>query len=149
MTATLINLRRVRKAKARAEAAEHAAENRARHGESKAERALTHATEAAGRRFLDAHKRETTDGSNPEEDGPTRPQNETGIVKHSLTIAGHRTSISLEQVFWDALSQLAGARGQSLATLVAEIDAARGSANLSSAIRVFVLQSRPPLGAPQ
>ena len=63
------------------------------------------------------------------------------IVKHSLTIAGHRTSISLERAFWDRLNALAAARGMSLAALVAEIDAGRGGANLSSAIRVFVLQS--------
>jgi predicted DNA-binding ribbon-helix-helix protein len=63
----------------------------------------------------------------------------TAIAKHSLTIAGHRTSISLEQAFWDALRALAQARRQSLATLIGEIDATRGSANLSSAIRVFVL----------
>jgi predicted DNA-binding ribbon-helix-helix protein len=63
----------------------------------------------------------------------------TAIAKHSLTIAGHRTSISLEQAFWDALRDISRARGQSLATLIGEIDAARGAANLSSAIRVFVL----------
>ncbi len=63
------------------------------------------------------------------------------IIKHSLTIAGHRTSISLEQAFWAALKSLASARGVALAALVAEIDALRGEANLSSAIRVFVLKS--------
>ncbi|MGO9674785.1 MAG: ribbon-helix-helix domain-containing protein [Methylocella sp.] len=63
------------------------------------------------------------------------------IVKHSLAIAGHRTSISLERAFWDRLNALAAERGASLAALVAEIDAGRGAANLSSAIRVYVLQS--------
>jgi predicted DNA-binding ribbon-helix-helix protein len=63
----------------------------------------------------------------------------TSIAKHSLTIAGHRTSISLEQAFWDALRDMALARGLSLAALIGEIDAGRGAANLSSAIRVFVL----------
>lgn len=62
------------------------------------------------------------------------------IAKHSLAIAGHRTSISLEQAFWDGLHRIAAARGISVAALVAEIDASRGSANLSSAIRVFVLE---------
>jgi predicted DNA-binding ribbon-helix-helix protein len=69
------------------------------------------------------------------------------IAKHSLAIAGHRTSISLEQAFWDGLRYLANERGLSIAALVAEIDAARGGANLSSAVRVFVLESiaaRPP-----
>lgn len=61
--------------------------------------------------------------------------------KHSLVIAGHRTSISLESAFWDALRALAAARGLSIAALVAEIDATRGEANLSSALRVHVLQA--------
>ncbi len=63
------------------------------------------------------------------------------VVKHSLTIAGHRTSISLEGAFWDRLKALAAERNLSLAAFVAEIDAGRGEANLSSAIRVFVLNS--------
>lgn len=143
MTATLVNLRRVRKAKARAEASERAAENRALHGKTKAERALAAATEALERRFLDAHQRETSAPANTVNDqqevAPAlRPPGGSTIVKHSLTVAGHRTSISLEQVFWDGLSQLAAERGLSVAALVVEIDAARGSANLSSAIRVFV-----------
>jgi predicted DNA-binding ribbon-helix-helix protein len=61
------------------------------------------------------------------------------MAKHSLVIAGHRTSISLEDAFWRALKEIAAGRGQSLAGLVAEIDSTRGGANLSSAIRVFVL----------
>lgn len=61
------------------------------------------------------------------------------IVKHSLAIAGHRTSVSLEKAFWDELKRIARARGHSTASLVAAIDAERGAANLSSAIRVFVL----------
>ena len=63
-----------------------------------------------------------------------------GVVKRSLVISGHRTSISLEEAFWRALTSLAAERGQSIASLVAEIDATRGDANLSSAIRVFILQ---------
>jgi predicted DNA-binding ribbon-helix-helix protein len=64
-----------------------------------------------------------------------------GIVKRSLTISGHRTSISLEDAFWRRLRALAAERAQSLSALIAEIDASRGNANLSSAIRVFVLES--------
>jgi predicted DNA-binding ribbon-helix-helix protein len=63
----------------------------------------------------------------------------TRIVKHSIVIAGHRTSISLEDAFWAGLRDIAAARGSSIAGLVAMIDARRGEANLSSAIRVFVL----------
>ncbi len=59
--------------------------------------------------------------------------------KRSLTIAGHRTSLSLEPEFWDALKQAAGAENKSLASLVGEIDQARGPRNLSSAIRVYLL----------
>ena len=65
----------------------------------------------------------------------------THIAKHSLVIAGHRTSISLEDAFWNELKRLSTERQQPLAGLVAEIDAGRGTANLSSAIRVFVLES--------
>jgi len=60
--------------------------------------------------------------------------------KRSLTLRGHRTSVSLEDRFWSELQALAEARGQSVNARVAEIDAARGvSAGLASAIRVFVL----------
>lgn len=60
-------------------------------------------------------------------------------LKRSLTIAGHRTSLSLEQEFWDALKKFSTAERRSVAELVEEIDAARGSRNLSSAIRVWIL----------
>ncbi|HEX2725507.1 MAG TPA: ribbon-helix-helix domain-containing protein [Beijerinckiaceae bacterium] len=63
----------------------------------------------------------------------------SGIIKRSVAIAGHRTSVSLEAPFWDALKDMAQARGVSVQFLIGEIDAARGSHNLSSAIRVFVL----------
>ena len=64
-------------------------------------------------------------------------------IKRSITIAGHRTSISLEPEFWAALQRLAKSRTISLAALVAEIDQSRGERNLSSAIRVAILQSLP------
>jgi len=64
----------------------------------------------------------------------------TGVVKRSVVIAGHRTSVSLEQAFWEALKQIAAEEGVSLAALVARVDAGRGKANLSSALRVFVLE---------
>ena len=60
------------------------------------------------------------------------------IRKRSVTIAGHRTSVSLEEAFWGLLRGIAAARGQSVSELVTEIDRER-SGNLSSAIRVFVL----------
>ncbi|WP_279357548.1 ribbon-helix-helix domain-containing protein [Methylobacterium indicum] len=66
---------------------------------------------------------------------------EGGLLKRSLVIAGHRTSVSLEAAFWEALRQLAVARGLSVQALVGRIDAERGEQNLSSAIRVFVLRA--------
>ncbi|MBX3576873.1 MAG: ribbon-helix-helix domain-containing protein [Rhizobiaceae bacterium] len=62
------------------------------------------------------------------------------VVKRSVTIRGHRTSFSLEQPFFDDLAGIAATRRVSLAALVAEVDASRPrEANLSSALRVFVL----------
>jgi predicted DNA-binding ribbon-helix-helix protein len=69
------------------------------------------------------------------------------VVKRSLVIAGHRTSVSLEDAFWRRLRRIAAERDLSLNRLAAMIDASRGGANLSSAIRVFVLEAesaRPP-----
>ena len=64
----------------------------------------------------------------------------TDLSKHSLVIAGHRTSISLERAFWEELRAIARQRQVSIAALVASLDAERGDANLSSALRVFVLK---------
>lgn len=61
-------------------------------------------------------------------------------VKHSLTLRGHRTSVSLEALFWQEFRRIARARNQPINALAAEIDAARGDVGLASAIRVFVLQ---------
>jgi predicted DNA-binding ribbon-helix-helix protein len=63
---------------------------------------------------------------------------QSGIVKRSVRIAGHATSISLEAAFWQGLCDIAAARGMSVNVLVAAIDAERDG-NLSSAIRLFVL----------
>jgi predicted DNA-binding ribbon-helix-helix protein len=61
--------------------------------------------------------------------------------KRSFTIAGHRTSLSLEPEFWEALRAAAERRGCSMAALVSEIDATRNDRNLSSAVRVWLLQN--------
>jgi len=61
-------------------------------------------------------------------------------LKRSLTIAGHRTSLSLEPEFWQALQDVARRKQTTIAALVAEIDARRGERNLSSAIRVWLLE---------
>ena len=63
------------------------------------------------------------------------------VVKHSLVIAGHRTSVSIEDAFWRRLRRIAAERGLSVNSLATQVDASRGDANLSSAIRVFVLEA--------
>lgn len=66
----------------------------------------------------------------------------TGEIKRSVTIAGHRTSISLERPFWDTLKELACTEKTSVNELVRRIDTSRGGeGSLSSAIRVYVLDA--------
>ncbi len=60
-------------------------------------------------------------------------------VKRSFSIRGHRTSISLEAAFWEALQEIAAQRGLPLAQLVGAIDAARGDSGLSGAVRIYIL----------
>ena len=64
----------------------------------------------------------------------------SAIVRRSVVVAGHKTSISLEDAFWDHLRDIAHARGWTLSKLIADIDDSRRQKNLSSAIRVFVLE---------
>ena len=71
----------------------------------------------------------------------------TTLVKHSIAIAGHATSVSLEAAFWSALKIKAARDGLSVAALVASIDAERDGANLSSAIRVFLFLQRGSTGS--
>ena len=61
------------------------------------------------------------------------------VVKRSIVIAGHKTSVSLEDAFWTALKDIATARRMTLSDLVGTIDSDRHHGNLSSAIRLFVL----------
>jgi predicted DNA-binding ribbon-helix-helix protein len=61
------------------------------------------------------------------------------VVKRSVVIAGHHTSVSLEEPFWSALKDIAAAREMTISQLVAAVDAARARGNLSSALRLFVL----------
>lgn len=69
----------------------------------------------------------------------------TALKKRSVNIAGHSTSVTLENAFWSALKGIAEARQSSVAAIIADIDRARGddpgAPNLSSAIRVFVLSA--------
>jgi predicted DNA-binding ribbon-helix-helix protein len=61
------------------------------------------------------------------------------VVKRSIVVAGHKTSVSLEDAFWKGLKEIAGGRHVTLSDLVAAIDSERRHGNLSSAIRLFVL----------
>lgn len=67
-------------------------------------------------------------------------------LKRSLSIQGHRTSLSLEAEFWAALQAEAGKRGVSVPTLISEIDQTRGARNLSSAVRVWILRELMKIG---
>ena len=62
-------------------------------------------------------------------------------IKRSLTLVGHRTSVSLEDIFWKEFKRIADEKKQTINGLAAEIDANRGDIGLASAIRVFVLES--------
>lgn len=61
------------------------------------------------------------------------------VIKRSIVIAGHKTSVSLEDAFWKGLKEIADDRGVTLSDLVSNIDTGRVHGNLSSAIRLFVL----------
>ena len=63
----------------------------------------------------------------------------SNIVKRSVVVDGHKTSVSLEEAFWNGMKTVAAERGSTLSELVGEIDAERKQGNLSSAIRLFVL----------
>src|SRR6266849_2711042 len=63
----------------------------------------------------------------------------SSVVKRSIVIAGHKTSVSLEDAFWKELKEIAAGRDMTLSDLVAAIDSERQHGNLSSAIRLFVL----------
>ncbi len=63
------------------------------------------------------------------------------VVKRSIVIGGHKTSVSLEDAFWRCLKEIAQGQRMTLSDMVSEIDTGRKRGNLSSAIRVFVLDN--------
>ena len=68
------------------------------------------------------------------------------VVKRSVVLAGHKTSVSLEEAFWQGLKDIAASRRMTLSDLIGSIDVDRDQGNLSSALRLFVLdhyQMRP------
>jgi predicted DNA-binding ribbon-helix-helix protein len=70
----------------------------------------------------------------------------SSVVKHSIVLAGHHTSVSLEDAFWKMLKEIASERDLTVSDVVAGIDSGRQYGNLSSAIRLFVLErlTSPP-----
>jgi predicted DNA-binding ribbon-helix-helix protein len=73
---------------------------------------------------------------------PKAPLGESSVLKRSITLGGHKTSVTLEDAFWDELKRIAAAQGVPVGQLIAAIDSERRERqypNLSSAIRVFVL----------
>jgi predicted DNA-binding ribbon-helix-helix protein len=68
-----------------------------------------------------------------------RPAMRSTVVKRSIVIAGHKTSVSLEDAFWKSLREIATGRGMTLSNLVTSIDVERQQGNLSSCLRLFVL----------
>ena len=74
----------------------------------------------------------------------------SAVVKRSIVVSGHKTSVSLEDAFWKALKEIASERRIALSELVAVIDSERQHGNLSSAIRLFVLdhyRTQSPIAA--
>src|SRR6266481_10085544 len=69
------------------------------------------------------------------------------VVKRSIVVAGHKTSVSLEEAFWNSMKEISHERAMTLSELVGEIDTARQQGNLSSAIRLFVLDHFRTLAA--
>jgi predicted DNA-binding ribbon-helix-helix protein len=62
------------------------------------------------------------------------------VIKRSVIIAGHKTSVSLEDAFWNGLKEIANTRRRTLSELIEAIDTGREHTNLSSAIRLFILE---------
>ena len=65
----------------------------------------------------------------------------SAITKRSVVIGGHKTSVSLEEPFWNAVREIAGYQQKKVSSLLRQIDLERRNANLSSAIRVYVLEN--------
>ena len=61
------------------------------------------------------------------------------VVKRSVVVAGHKTSVSLEEAFWNSMKEISSLQDMTLSELIGEIDKSREQGNLSSAIRLFVL----------
>jgi predicted DNA-binding ribbon-helix-helix protein len=72
------------------------------------------------------------------------------VVRHSVGVAGHKAGVTLEDEFWEGLTEIAKERGMSPSELITSINADRGHANLSSVVRLFVLNNyRMRIAAPR
>jgi len=71
------------------------------------------------------------------------------VVKRSIVVAGHKTSVSLEEAFWISMKEISASRDMTLSDMVSEIDKGRAQGNLSSAIRLFVLDYYRSRALPQ
>ena len=123
----VINLRRFRKRAEKQRDEKRAAANRALHGRTKAH---AHWKKRRLKNFAGISMRTKSKKENAMK---------SPVVKRSIVIAGHKTSVSLEDAFWASLKDIAGTRNMTLSELVASIDADRRQGNLSSAIRLYVL----------
>ncbi|MDR6304531.1 putative DNA-binding ribbon-helix-helix protein [Nitrobacter vulgaris] len=79
-------------------------------------------------------------GESGDRRGEPGPLREYAVVKRSVVVGGHKTSVSLEDAFWTSLKDIATRRGITLSTQIASIDTNRRTSNLSSAIRLYVLE---------
>jgi len=61
------------------------------------------------------------------------------VIKRSVVLSGHKTSVSLEDAFWESFKEIAASRGMPLSTLLTEVESGHHHGNLSSGIRLFVL----------
>src|SRR3974377_1387906 len=99
-------------------------------------------TPRCGRKILRSSTIGTKSGSASRTHGTRsrgREVMKSSVGKHSIVVAGHKTSISLEEAFWIGLKEISGHRDMTLSELVDEINGHRQQGNLSSAIRLFVL----------
>ena len=124
----VVNLKRFKKRVERDVSAKQADANRTRFGRTKSERALDELRASRAKDVLDQHR---IDGGGRAMKSP--------VVKRSIVVAGHKTSVSLEEAFWNGMKEISGLRDMTLSELVGEIDSNRQQGNLSSAIRLFVL----------
>ena len=85
--------------------------------------------------IIDRRARSVTISTGSRREGPVK----SSVVKRSIVIAGHKTSVSLEDAFWRGLKEIAGGHDMTLSCLVAVIEGDRRHGNLSSAIRLYVL----------